>query len=232
MDSAFDLSLDELAQRCAAETERFFQRAGAQDNGYCFELMRRAFVERDDAAWDKVYAQYQGLVTGWIVAHPQFAATDEESAYFLNAVFTSMWKSCTPERFSRFPDLPALLAYLKSCVHTNIANHLRKRRVPVATMHEESTDVMAAHGMAGGVLDKLARAELWQLLDTLLHNDKERLITDLYFIQGLKPRTIYEQAAAHFASIQEVYRVKQNLMERLSRNAELQQFCADLREND
>ena len=57
------------------------------------------------------------------------------------------------------------------------------------------------------------------------------MVTDLYFIQGLKPRVIYELHGDRFATIQEVYRIKQNLMERLSRNADLQQFYADLREN-
>lgn len=225
-----DLSLEDLTQRCAAETERFFRRAGTHDNQYCFELWRRAFAERNDDAWSRLYHQYQGLVVGWICDHPQFTATEEESGYFLNAVFAGMWKSCPPERFANFPDLPAVLAYLKSCVHTTIVNHLRKRRVPYTTIADELTG-SADDTMSTLVLDRLARAEMWQLLSSLLHTEKEQLLTDLYFIQGMKPRVIYAQYHEHFASIQEIYRVKQNLMERLSRSAELQQFYKELREN-
>ena len=139
-----------------------------------------------------------------------------------------------PDRFANFSDLPALLAYLKSCVHTTILNHTRKRRPAVAEISEELVGVPSAGAtdpMAGAVLHKLARAELWHLLETLLHTNNERLVTELYFIQGMKPRMIYEQHSDHFANVQEVYRVKQNLMERLSRNTALQQFYADLREN-
>ncbi len=228
------LSLEELAQRCAAETERFFRQVGGHENAFCFELFRRAFVDRSDAAWSKLYTQYQSLVTGWIHEHPQFAVANEEPDYFVNGVFSSMWKACTPERFPNFPDLPALLAYLKSCVHTTIINHTRKRRPPLAQISEELVGEPRAQPidpMAGAVLNQLARAELWHLLDGLLHNDKERLVTELYFIQGMKPRLIYEQNADRFATVQEVYRVKQNLMERLSRNTDLQQFYVDLREN-
>ncbi|MEZ4615037.1 MAG: hypothetical protein R2867_05915, partial [Caldilineaceae bacterium] len=214
-----------------AETERFFRRGGGHDNRYCFELMRRALVERNEAAWSMIYQQYHSLVTGWICDHPQFRTTDEESAYFLNGVFASMWKACTPERFANFPDLPAVLAYLKSCVHTTIINHLRKRRLPVTAMTEELVGTPVEDGLAGAVLDKMARTDLWQLLDSLLHGEKERFVTELYFIQGMKPRAIYEQHADLFATIQDVYRTKQNLLERLSRNADLQQFYADLREN-
>ncbi len=234
MDRLLKLSLDELATRCAAETERFFRRVGEYDNQFCFELFRRALAERSDAAWNKLYAQYHSLVMGWIHEHPQFVVANEEPDYFLNGVFTSMWKACTPERFTNFPDLPALLAYLKSCVHTTIINHTRKRRPALAEISEE---LVGAHHdrttdpMAGAVLDKLARTELWHLLDSLLHNENERLVTELYFIQGMKPRMIFEQHGDRFTSVQEVYRVKQNLMERLSRNSALQQFYADLREN-
>ena len=230
MDSSREMSLEELAQRCANETERFFRRAGSHDNQYCFELWRRAFAERNDAAWSTIYRQYHSLVIGWICEHPQFAATDEEAGYFLNAVFAAMWKSCPAERFANFADLPAVLAYLKSCVHTTIVNHLRKRRVARVSIVEELIG-SADDGMAIGVLNRMARAELWHLLNSLLHTENERLLTELYFVQGLKPRTIYAQYSTQFASIQEVYRVKQNLLERLSRSAELQQFYKELREN-
>ena len=79
MDRLRTLSLEELAQRCAAETERFFRRVGGHDNQFCFELFRLALADRSDAAWSKLYAQYRGLVTGWIHEHPQFAVVDEES---------------------------------------------------------------------------------------------------------------------------------------------------------
>jgi len=235
MNGSLNLSVEELAHRCAAETERFFRRVGGHDNRFCFELFRLALADRNDAAWSKLYEQYRGLVTGWIHEHPQFAMANEESDYFLNGVFTSMWKACTPERFVNFADLPALLAYLKSCVHTTIINHSRKRRPPLAEISDELVGASpvseTTDPMAGALLHQLARTELWHLLDTLLHNDKERLVTELYFIQGMKPRLIYEQYHEHFTNVQEIYRVKQNLLERLSRNTALQDFYTELREN-
>lgn len=230
MNFSLDLSIEALAHHCAAETERFFRKL-AHDNRYCFELFRRAFVERNEGAWEKLYRQYTSLIVSWIREHPQAAAADEEVDYFVNGVLTSMWRSCTPDRFARFGDLPAVLAYLKSCVHTTIYNHLRKRRPAAAELSEELIGASATVAPASAVLDQIARTELWQLLDSLLQNEKERMVTDLYFIQGLKPRTIYDLHRDRFATVQEVYRVKQNLMERLSRNADLQQFYAELREN-
>jgi hypothetical protein len=233
MDLSKTLSLEELAQRCTTETERFFRRVGEQDNRFCYELFRRAFADRNDAAWSKLYQQYKSLVVGWILEHPQFGVTEEESDYFVNSAFTSMWRACPPERFVQFADLPAALAYLKSCVHTTILNYTRKRRPQMLDINEEllANTTAPASTPTSIVLDKLERAALWQLLDPLLHNEKERIVMEESFIHGVKPRQLYEQYTDHFATIQDVYRTKQNLLERLSRNHDLQQFYADLREN-
>lgn len=222
-----DGTIEQLAQRCAEETERFFGKRQAPDNRFCFELFRRAFVEKSEAAWECVYQNYQPLVASWIREHPQLMLSGEEVDYFLNGVFTAMWRSCTAERFARFGELPSVLAYLKSCVHTVIFNHTRKQHPPTTHMHEELIEQPGSPPTTHAVLDKMARAELWRLLDSLLNSEKERMVLELHFINGLKPREIYETQEAHFANIQDVYRVKQNLLERLSRNESLRAFYED-----
>ncbi len=226
LDGSFNLKT--IAKRCAEETERFFRQL-AYDGQYCFELFRQALAERNEQAWDYLYQQYEALVVGWVTQHPQFNVTEEDADYFVNGIFTSMWKSCTPERFARFPNLPATLAYLKSCVHTNIANHMRKQRPPQTELNDEVTDSqqLAEPAPTAAVLEQLARDELWHLIRTLLKNPKESRVMDLYFVKGMKPREIYELHASEFVSVQEVYRIKQNLMERLSRNDELRAFSQD-----
>ena len=114
--SLTQLPLDHLAQRCGEETERFFQRQHHQD-GFCFELFRRALAEKSETAWGFVYGQYQSLVAGWVRDHSLFRYCDEEVDYFINEAFFRMARACTPAKFVRFSRLPQLLAYLKACVH-------------------------------------------------------------------------------------------------------------------
>lgn len=220
-------NLQSIAQKCAEQTELFFRRQ-AHDDSFCFELFRLAFTARNEEAWGYIYTQYDSLVTGWVNEHPQFALSQESASYFVNGVFGSMWKSCTPERFARFTNLAATLAYLKSCVHTTIFNSMRKTRVQTLDLdHEHNAEVMTvatADSPTDQILDRVARDELWRLIRGLMKNEKETRVTDLYFIKGFKPREIYERHPTEFESVREVYRIKQNLMERLSRNPELRAF--------
>ena len=48
------LALASIAHRCTRETEAFFQRR-AHDPAYCYELFRRAIVDRCQPAWDVRY---------------------------------------------------------------------------------------------------------------------------------------------------------------------------------
>src|SRR5947209_505727 len=62
------LPVDQLAQLCAQETQKF-RRNHPYTPQYCFELMRRALVGHNQYAWSKVYEQYQPFVRGWVLSH-------------------------------------------------------------------------------------------------------------------------------------------------------------------
>jgi hypothetical protein len=105
------LDLDEVANRCAQESQRFF-RGLLNDPRFCFELFRRAFVQRDPLAWEHLYHTYRPLVCRWINSHPAFEDSGEELDYFANRVFDKIWGSITPQKFANFKELSALLGYL------------------------------------------------------------------------------------------------------------------------
>ncbi|HIC88166.1 MAG TPA: hypothetical protein EYP04_02005, partial [Anaerolineae bacterium] len=54
-----------LAVRCSEETERF-RRGDPYDERPCFELFRRAVVERDQVAWLLIHEQYTPLIRSWV----------------------------------------------------------------------------------------------------------------------------------------------------------------------
>ena len=130
----------DLAQRCAHETELFFQRRKC-DSRFCFEMFRRALADRNEQAWECLYTQYCPLVTGWVRQHTKFAATSEEPAYFADRAFEKLWTSLLAERFGRFPDLKSILRYLQMCVHSVIVDYVRTVEW---TEPEEEADSQAA----------------------------------------------------------------------------------------
>ena len=216
------LTLAGVAHRCAQESERFFRRL-SNDPRYCFELFRRAILERSQEAWELVYAQYHALVLKWATLHPALSATVEEPQYFVNRAFEKMWSSITADKFSHFPDLKSVLRYLQMCVHSVIVDSARRAeqsRVEASTEEEyESRE----HGpsVEAQVVERMQRQALWECLNSRLHNEKERCVTYGSFILNLKPQELHAAYRETFQDIEEVYRIKQNVLDRLRRDQKL-----------
>ncbi len=223
------LTLTGIAHRCKQETERFFS-SQHHDPRFCFELFRRAIVEADHRAWELVYRQYQSLVAGWVVRHPAFPVTGEEVDYFINRAYEKMWVALTPEKFAHFAELRSILRYLQMCVHSVIADCVRSRTLetvqldhPLPIASNPATDSVVEEQ----VLTRMRRDELWRCLNRKLKNDQERCVVYGSFVLALKPRELYAQHGETFRDVQEVYRIKENVMVRLRRDSELIQFLDD-----
>jgi DNA-directed RNA polymerase specialized sigma24 family protein len=220
------LTLAGVAHRCTQETALFFQRQ-SYDPRYCFELFRRAITDRDQHAWELVYAQYRSLVTGWVERHSAFPDSGEEIQYFVNRAFEKMWVALTPDKFSHFSDLKSLLRYLQMCVHSAILDQVRLAERSVVGVHVEGA---VAEGKANSpvlenhALARVHRQELWREINARLHNEKERRVVYGSFILALKPRELCAQFRETFRDVDEVYRVKENVLARLRRDTELREF--------
>lgn len=220
------LTLAGIAHRCAQETDLFFQRQ-AYDPRYCFELFRRAIVERVERAWELVYVQYRPLVLSWVERHAAFPTSSEEAQYFVNRAFEKMWVALTPDKFDRFPNLKSLLRYLQMCVHSVILDLSRVTERPTVDIEVE---VLAAESKVEGsivenlALDLVRRQEFWHEVNARLHGEKEQRVVYGTFILGLKPRELCVQFRDTFRDIAEVYRVKENVLDRLRRDSELERL--------
>jgi DNA-directed RNA polymerase specialized sigma24 family protein len=222
------LTLAGLAHRCAQETDRFFLRQ-AHDPQYCFELFRRAIAGRDQRAWELIYRQYHPLVTSWVTRHSAFPSSGEEAQYFLNRAFEKMWGALGPERFGQFPNLKSLLRYLQMCVNSVVHDHVRRADVPQVELepHAVTDSTPANDPLAEQILDQVQQEELWSAVSARLQDDKERLVVYGSFVLGLKPRELCVQYEESFQDVREVYRVKENVLARLQRDAALRRMFWD-----
>jgi hypothetical protein len=218
------LGVAELGRRCQEETLRFL-RAEAHDDAFCFELFRLAVAQRDHAAWEAIITQYRGIVLSFVSQHSASRHLRETDEFWVNRAFQRFWMALTPERFARFPDLPALLKYLKMCVHSVLMDELRARRVGALRSLEEvpptaPADTDAEQAAVGAV----SRQQLWQVIVRELNDEAERRVAFLSFARDLKPADIQQRHPELYASVADVYRVKRNLLERLRRNPEVRAF--------
>jgi len=217
------IPLAELIGACREETAKFLRREPFRD-AYCFELVRRAISDRDQAAWDAVFAQYRGIVLAWVRQHPARATTREDDDYWLNRTFERFWQAVGPERIAAFAGLAAILGYLKLCCHSVLLDEVRAQgalRFEPFPDHEGATggeDVEAA------AIGELSGRDLWGVISAELHDESERLVAHLCLVLGLKPREVYERHRERFADVADVYRVKRNLLDRLQRSPDIRRF--------
>ena len=214
--------LEDIAQRCAHETDRFFHQQES-DPRYCFELLRRAIVDRCQRAWEFAYAQYQPLVTSWVRRHTAFPACGEDAQYLVNRAFEKMWTALTPAKFGRFPALNALLRYLQMCVHSVILDAVRMaERTPTVPYEQlpvhQNPEPAAPENQA---MERMQRRALWEEINARMHDDQERQVVYASFVLALKPREICSQFPDLFRDVKQVYRVKENVLARLRRDPEL-----------
>lgn len=225
------LSLATIAERCQQESVRFFQHV-LYDPWYCYEMFRRAIVQRLEQAWSLVYSQYTPLVSGWVEAHANFANSGEDTTYFLNRAFEKMWSALSPEKFANFTDLKSLLRYLKLCTHSVIIDHARlqeQARFAALPSTEQQADGLADEGDAGieaMIVDELERQQFWQRIQQRLKSEAELHLLYYRFALDLMPREICARFPEEFPDVKEVYKMLQKILDRLGRDAELKNFLS------
>lgn len=222
------LTLTGLAHRCSEETHLFFRRM-EYDPRYCYELFRRAIVDADQDAHACLYDQYLPLVAGWVERHPAFRAANEEMDYFVNRAFEKLWHAITPAKFTRFGDLKSLLRYLKMCTNSAIVDFNRGRELAVIEEGSDSEEMRVAPAPGDIEEDTIARVDrgrFWHLIEERLNGEKEWAVIYASFVLGMKPAELLDSQPRLFDDIKDVYRTKQNVLERLRRDVELASLLA------
>ena len=223
------LSVDDLARRCAQETNLYLKQQD-NDQRYCFELFRRAIHHRDESALEVIIAQYQPMVTRWVDKwmdkHQDFQLIGDEAQDYVAQAFERFWVSFTPEKFEKSSSLAAVLKYLQMCVHGAITDAWRKfRHVQFAKdIGDEGQDSPDPTPLPE---DSLQQGEFWQLIREKVKDSKEYIVVYASFNLDLSPREILVEYPGMFSDIKEIYQCKANLLNRLERDEEIRNLMHD-----
>jgi DNA-directed RNA polymerase specialized sigma24 family protein len=212
------LPVAELVQATRGEIAQFL-RGQPTDDVYGLALFRRAIAVRDDQAWSGLYTLYRAVVDSWIARQaPALCYEDRES--LVNGTFAKFHRSIGPERIARFCSVRALPAYLKRCAWSVTTDFRRSQQARSREEPLESTDLEESvlDDPAEIVGSQLAGQELWQLLWREATSAEERLILQFVCALGRSPRQLQQAYPALFQSVEDIYRIKRNLIERLRRN--------------
>lgn len=217
---AADLPLSILGRRCQQETKRFWQRLPA-DPAFCHALFGLALAnpqaESSKEAWQQIHRIYHPQVVIWVKGHPVFPATGLEPETLADLALERMWVSfaLSPEKYGRFPQddadkaLRALLRFLQTCVNSAVMKALTTPSPPLPESLPQPEP------------EPIDQAAFWRCIYQRLPDDKEKLLVDASFVSGLKPRQILALYPDLFGSIEEIYRLKENILARFKRDAVL-----------
>jgi hypothetical protein len=210
------LSVENLANQCAEETEKFNRR---QPNAtqYCFELLRRALAEGIQEAFTWVYQVYERQVLKWVHRYPRFEETGEAADYFVNSAFTKFYFAVRGPKFERFGSVPSLLMYLKLCVHTAIAQYIRdqQKKLEIST-DDEGSEVDLRDRRQEDIIETVTEAEeLWVVICRLLPEAADRALARCVFTLDMKPAEIVTAYPGRWSGEREIsvalYRIRRVL---------------------
>jgi DNA-directed RNA polymerase specialized sigma24 family protein len=196
-----------------------------KDDGY--EQFRLAVVERDADAWARIAARYRYLLVSWAAKCPAARFAGEHCDDIADRALARAWAALSPERFAAFPNLAALLAYLRTCVTATAIDAAR-----ACAAHErvaQSTERTAPISPDQAVLERLDRAELWQIVANVVKTEAERVVLVDRFVLDLPPRAILARHPTLFADVTTIYAALRNLCDRLQRNQDICRFYNEYR---
>lgn len=220
-----EVGLDELRLEAQAQ-ELGFTRGEASDDAAGLELFRRAISDGDEGAWQAIIEIYRGLLVGQAGRRVVRGLVVEDDGFCVDRAFQRFWRASRGGRVHhQFGDLPSILKYLKLCLGSVLLDEARaRRRRACLSIDDVPPEACISGDPAAQVIGRLARRELWDVINATLVDANERLVARLSFVGGLSPREILARHPAKFRDVLEVYRTKRNMIERLRRNTTLQQL--------
>ena len=204
------MSVDDLARRCAEETDRYGRRE-TSDERFCFELLRRALADGVPDAFTRVYLIYERRVLGWVLGHGSFAHTGESADFFATEAWSAFYFALRGSKFAGFASLSRVLQYLKVCVHTTIMQHVRDQQPVPTTPAESAADLAETPDMD----ERAVAGEIWRRVELVLPDEQDRLLARCVLVEDLKPRQIIALHPGRWRDEREIsvdtYRIRRTL---------------------
>lgn len=210
------MSMSTLIDCCLSEI-KYYRHGEISSDQYCLEVFRRAMVQHDNTAWIFIVEHFRDFLLGSFRRHPKHAAAsllDSPENYVAKA-FERFWLAAAHNQQLEFATLGAALCYLRGCLNGAILDILRA--------HSRSKEVMLPEPgffSEPAVDEEDESSDLWNIVQNMLSKERERRVAYLLFHCNLKPRDIVHYCPQEFSTVQEIYRLRRSIIERLMRNSE------------
>jgi DNA-directed RNA polymerase specialized sigma24 family protein len=196
------------------------QRSSDCEAGY--ELFRRAILARDEDAWIEIGTRYRAMLIAWAGQSSVIGSIDEGCEDVADRALARAWSALSPERFTSFPNLAALMGYLRTCVSATAIDMARARAVRERAYQKLDPAVTATPEQV--VIEEIERVDLWRAVLGAIACEQERTVLIESFQLNLPPRAILARHPDLFGDVGDVYMAKRHLIGRLQRDPNVRRF--------
>ncbi len=212
-----NMNIPALVEDAAREIQKYRHREPSNDQ-YSLELFNRALQQKDSLAWEAVQQCFTQMMYQWLYCHHlcEVACRFESEENYIAQGFARFWQATADNQHITFPTLGAALKYLRVSLHAVIIDTLRTyaRSSVVALPADDEPGTLSCE-------DEYETDELWQIIHHFLPDERQYRVAYLLYHCGLKPREIVQFCGQEFDDVQEIYRLRRNIIDRLRRNADL-----------
>ncbi len=193
-----------------------------RDNDVGYELFRRAILLRDEDAWIEIGTRYRAMLIAWAGQSSVMGSIDEGCEDVADRALARAWSALSPDRFGSFPNLAALMGYLRTCVSATAIDMARARAVRERAYQKLDPAVTVTPEQV--VIDEIERVDLWRAVLGAIACEQERTVLIESFQLNLPPRAILARHPDLFGDVGEVYMAKRHLIGRLQRDPNVRRF--------
>jgi DNA-directed RNA polymerase specialized sigma24 family protein len=204
-----------LVEQCRWEIQAY-RRGEPSNEAYGLELLRRALVQGDQDAWAGLQQCLSELVRGWLYGHPrrEAALSFESEESYVALAFERFWQATVQQKVA-FRTLAGALAYLRASLNGALLDTLRAyarpREVPEPLPGAPGEPSFEEHPDS---------SEVWEILQRVLPSEREQRLAYLLYHCNLKLREIVRFCQEEWPDVQEIYRLRLNILEQLLRNTD------------
>lgn len=185
---------------------------------YTLELFRCAIVQSDQDARRCLEHCLGAILRDWLHRHPrrEEACQFDSEEHYIAQVFEQFWRITASHQQLEFTQPAAALRYLLATLNGVLLDTLRAHTRPSAS---PPLELAIAAGLQGE--GNRERRVLWERIQGLFPDVRERRVAYLLFHCNLSPKDILRHAPQEFRDVQEIGHLRARILERIILHGDL-----------
>jgi hypothetical protein len=183
----------------------------------CLNMFNRAVEYNDCAAWQFLNEHFSGVMHYWLRKwfphEDRYCLESDENC--IDLAFERFWYAASYKQHIHFDTLVAALSYLQAS--------LRSVAIDIIRTHKRNDILSIEHLRLSETFVKESDDEvlgLWEEIEKVLSNEREKRAAYLLFNCNLKPRQVVQLCPQEFDDVQELYQVRKKVFDRFVSNAD------------